>query len=180
MKRYINKYRHLKRVVVEQEEEHEQKEEMKKIMSSMKQKIQEANRIEEKLEESLREKQLICEKMEAELIHLRKELDTKFVKKKYENSSKILDEIITAQRNPSNKNGLGYSKKENQVGPKSYATALRSTVKKEEEEKIRNDYNSRRPLPPIKKELKTTPKKIYQNRKKKIRNAHAPTLDTNM
>ena len=43
--------------------------------------------------------------MEAELIHLRKELDTKFVQKKYENSSKILDEIIIAQRNPSNKNG---------------------------------------------------------------------------
>ena len=37
MKRYKNKYRQLKRVVVEQEEEHEQKEkEMKKIMSSMK------------------------------------------------------------------------------------------------------------------------------------------------
>ena len=33
-------------------------------MSSLKQKIQEANRIEEKLEVSLREKQLICEKME--------------------------------------------------------------------------------------------------------------------
>ena len=38
---------------------------MKKIMSSLKQKIQEANRIEEKLEESLRENQLICEKMVA-------------------------------------------------------------------------------------------------------------------
>ena len=66
MKRYINKYRQLKRVIVEHQEEHEQKEkDMKKIMSSMKQKIQEANRIEEKLEEHLREKQLICEKMEA-------------------------------------------------------------------------------------------------------------------
>ena len=31
-------------------------------MSSLKQKIQEANRIEEKLEESLRENKLICEK----------------------------------------------------------------------------------------------------------------------
>ena len=102
--------------------------------------------------------------MEAELIHLRKEIDTKFFQNKYENSSKILDEIITAQRNPSNKNGLGYSKRENQVGPKSYAATLRSTVKKEEEEKIRNAHNSIRPLPPIKKELKITLKKIYQNR----------------
>ena len=34
--------------------------------------------------------------MEAELITLRKELDTKFVQNKYENSCKILDEIIAA------------------------------------------------------------------------------------
>ena len=45
MKRYKNKFRQLKRVILEQQEEHEQKEkEMKKIMSSMEHKIQETNR----------------------------------------------------------------------------------------------------------------------------------------
>ena len=81
------------------------------------------------LEESLREKQSICERMEEESIHLRIGLDTKFVQKKYENSSKILHEIITTQRNSSNKNGIGYSQEEYQVGPKSYAVALLSTFK---------------------------------------------------
>ena len=100
--------------------------------------------------------------MEAEVIHLRKELDTKFVQNKYENGSKILDEIITAQRNPSNKNGIGYSQEENQVGPKSYAAALLSTFKKEEEEKTKNAHNSIRSPPPIMKELKAIPKKVYQ------------------
>ena len=63
------------------------------------------------MEKFLKEKQLICEKMEAELVHLRKELDAKFIQTRYENSSKILDEIIATQRDPSNKNGIGYSQK---------------------------------------------------------------------
>ena len=71
--------------------------------------------------------------MEVELVHLRKELDTKFVQNKYENSSKILDEIITTKRNPCNKNGIGYSQEENQVIPKYYVASLLSTFKKKEE-----------------------------------------------
>jgi len=68
--------------------------------------------------------------MEVELVHLRKELDAKFIQTRYENSSKILDEIITTQRDPSNKNGIGYSQEENQVSSKSYAASLLSTFKK--------------------------------------------------
>ena len=88
---------------------------MEKIISKLKLQIREANKIEERLEESLREKQSTCERMEEELADLRRKLDTKFIQNKYENSSKTLDEIISAQRNPSNKNGLGYSQEENQV-----------------------------------------------------------------
>ena len=47
--------------------------------------------------------------MEVELVHLRKELDETFIQTRYENSSKILDEIITTQRYSSYKNGIGYS-----------------------------------------------------------------------
>ena len=74
----------------------------------MKHQIQDANKIEERLEKYLKEKKLICEKMEAELVHLRKDLDAKFIQTRYENSSKILDEIITTQIDPSNKSGIGY------------------------------------------------------------------------
>ena len=80
LKIYKNKYRQLKSFVVELQEEHEQKEtEMKKIMRNMKHQIQDANKIEERMDKSLKEKQLICEKMEAELVHFRKELDAKFI-----------------------------------------------------------------------------------------------------
>ena len=92
LKRYKNKSRQLKSFLVEQQEEHEQKEkEMNKIMSNLKHQIQDANRIEEMLEKYLKEKQLICERMEVELVHLREELDAKFIQTRYENSSKILD-----------------------------------------------------------------------------------------
>ena len=82
---------------------------MKKMMRNMRHQIQEARGIEEILEKTLKEKQLTYERMEDKLIHVRKEIDAKFIQTRYENSSKILDEIITKQRDPGNKNGRGYS-----------------------------------------------------------------------
>jgi hypothetical protein len=82
---------------------------MEKLMSNLKNQILEANRMEESLEKSLKEKQITCERMEATLVHLRKELDTKLIQTRYENSFKILDKIITTQRDSGNKNGVGYS-----------------------------------------------------------------------
>jgi hypothetical protein len=165
LRRYKTRYRQLKIFVVEQKEKHEQKEkEMEKLMSNVKKQILEANRMEESLEKSLKEKQITCEIMEAEIVHLRKELDAKLIQTRYENSSKILDKIITTQRDSSNKNGIGYSQEENQVNSKSYSSSLLSTFKKKDEEKTSNDMNYGGLLPPIKKEYKTTPKKVYQNR----------------
>jgi hypothetical protein len=165
LRKYKTRYRQLKSFVVEQKEKHEQKEEeMEKLMSNLKNQILEANRIEESLEKSLKEKQITCERMEAEIVHLRKELDTKLIQTRYENSSKILDKIITTQRDSGNKNGIGYSQEKIQVNSKSYADALLSTFKKKNKEKTNNDQNSRGLLPPIKKENKTIPKKVYQNR----------------
>jgi hypothetical protein len=82
---------------------------MKKLMSDLKKQILEENRMEESLEKSLKEKQIAYERMEEELVHLRKELDAKLIQTRYENSSKILDKILTTQRDSSNKNGVGYS-----------------------------------------------------------------------
>jgi hypothetical protein len=82
---------------------------MEKLMSNLKNQILEGNRMEEILEKSLKKKKITCERMEAELVHLRKELDAKLIQTRYENSSKILDKIITTQRDSSNKNGIGYS-----------------------------------------------------------------------
>jgi hypothetical protein len=165
LRKYKTRYRQLKSCVVEQKEKHEQKEEdMEKLMSNLKNQILEANRIEESLEKSLKEKKITCERMEEEIVHLTKELDTKLIQTRYENSSKILDKIVTTQRDLGNKNGIGYSKKKVQVNSKSYANALLSTFKKKNEEKTSNDQNSKELLPPIKKENKTIPKKVYQNK----------------
>jgi hypothetical protein len=101
--------------------------------------------------------------MEVEIVHQRKELDAKLIQTKYENSSKILDNIVTTQKDLGNKNGIGYSQEESRVKLKSYADTLLSTFKKKNEEKTSNDQNSREPLPSIKKEDKTIPKKFYQN-----------------
>jgi hypothetical protein len=73
LRKYKTRYRQLKSFVVEQKEKHEKKEEeMEKLMSNLKNQILEANRIEESLEKSLKEKQITRERMEAEIVHLRK------------------------------------------------------------------------------------------------------------
>jgi hypothetical protein len=137
---------------------------MEKLMKNMKKQILEANKIEESLEKSLEEKQITVERMEAKIVHMKKEMDAKILQTKSENSSKILDKIIIAQMDSRNKNGIGYSQNKIHVNSKYYAYALRSTFKKKNEEKISNDHNSRRLPPPIKKEGKTLPKKFYQNK----------------
>jgi hypothetical protein len=70
----------MKGFVVEQKEKYEQKEkEMEKLMSNLRKQILEANKIEENMEKSLKEKQITCERMEAEIVHLKKELDAKII-----------------------------------------------------------------------------------------------------
>ena len=66
------------------------------------------------------------------------------IKSKFENSSRILDDILNSQRSSSDRSGLGFSKENkpkcfsftNQEGNKrSYAEPLKSPVKKEESKK---------------------------------------------
>jgi hypothetical protein len=76
----------------------------------------------------------------------------------------VITKIITTQRDSSNKIGVGYSQEENQANSKSHGDSLLSTFKKKDEEKTSNDQNSKGLPPPIKKEYKTTPKKVYQNK----------------
>jgi hypothetical protein len=169
LRKYKTRYRQLESFVVEQKEKHEQKEkEMGKIRSNLEKQILEENKIKETLEKSLNEKQITCERMEAKIVHLKKELDANIIQTKSENSSKILDKIITMQRDSGNKNVIGYSQKEIQVNSKSCANALLNTFMKKNEEKISNDWNSRGLLPPIRKEDKTIPKNFYQNRYPRI------------
>ena len=78
--------------------------------------------------------------MKKEVIQLRKGVDEKCIKSKFENSSRILDDILSSQRSSNNQTDLGYDKEKepkyspvsNQGGNKRSYDALKSLVKREE------------------------------------------------
>jgi hypothetical protein len=71
----------------------------------LKTQIEEAKRVEELLKNQINEKEESCDKLEAEIVDLRKKVEKS---NKFLNSSKILDEILESQRSPYDKSGLGY------------------------------------------------------------------------
>ena len=77
-------------------------------MSELRNQIKKENKRKERLEKALKEKQQICEQLEAELVRLRDELDSKEVQEKFEKSSIVLNEILGFQRNPCIKIGLDF------------------------------------------------------------------------
>jgi chromosome segregation ATPase len=79
-------------------------EETRTINIILKTQLEEAKRIEELLKNQLDEKEESFQKLEAEVVDLRKK------KEKFMNNSTILDEILDSQRSPNDKSGLGYNK----------------------------------------------------------------------
>jgi len=79
--------------------------------------LEEATRKEEVLKDQLDEKDKACQKLEMEVVELRKKAEQSEAHVK--TSSSILDEILECQRSPFDKTGLGYSKtmKETEEGP---------------------------------------------------------------
>jgi hypothetical protein len=71
----------------------------------LKTQIEEAKRVEELLKNQINEKEESCDKLEAEVVYLRKKVEKS---NKFLNSSQILDEILESQRSPCDKSGLGY------------------------------------------------------------------------
>ena len=100
---------------------------MKGIIDRLEENILQAGKTNEYLKRSLNEKQKICEKLEVDLAFLLKKTETKSVQDRYVNSSKLLNKIISEQRDPCNKTGLGYSPRVNQKNVKTYADALCNT-----------------------------------------------------
>ena len=78
-------------------------------------------------------------------MHLRKKLDEEYIKSKFENNSRTLDEILSVQRPSSDKSGLGFDKEKkpgyysctNQDGNKIiYVVVLMGQIKMEESNKF--------------------------------------------
>jgi hypothetical protein len=60
----------------------------------------------------LNEREESCNKMEAEVVNLRKKFEKSNTHSKFLNNSMTLDEILDSQISPNDKSGLGYNKEE--------------------------------------------------------------------
>jgi hypothetical protein len=60
------------------------------------------------LNKELNEKQQTCKILEDEIIQLKGKLEKKDIQSKFENNSKILNNILSSQRSSNDKTGMGY------------------------------------------------------------------------
>jgi hypothetical protein len=104
--------------------------ELEQMITRLKVQIEEDKRIEETLKEQLEEKDKIIRNLEAKIVTLRKDIQ----KKNMQNSSKVLDDIINSKKFHLDKSGLGYNQTENgssskttekEKNPKSYAETIK-------------------------------------------------------
>jgi hypothetical protein len=112
----------------------EDTQELEQMITNLKVQIEEDKRIEEALKEQLEEKDRIIGNLEAEIVTLRKDIQ----KKNMQNSSKVLDDIISSQKSHLDKSGLGYNQTEKgsssktteqETYPKSYAETIKGDRK---------------------------------------------------
>ena len=82
----------------------------------MKTQIQEAKKIEEDLDLQLKRRIQEYERLEEEIIHLKKKLDEESIKSKFQNSSRTLDDILSIQIPSRDKFGLRYDKEKKPGG----------------------------------------------------------------
>jgi hypothetical protein len=79
--------------------------ELEQMITKLKVQIEEDKRIEEALKEQLEEKDKIVGNLEAEVVTLRKDIQNKNM----QNSSNVLDDIISSQKSYLDKSKLGYN-----------------------------------------------------------------------
>jgi hypothetical protein len=73
--------------------------------------LKETKIIKEVIIKQLNEKQREFEKIQAEIVHMKKELEKGNNQSRFEDSSKILNDILNNQIPSSNNSGLGYDQK---------------------------------------------------------------------
>ena len=114
------------------------------IISELESQLLDAKRIEEDLNMQFNRRIQESDRFEKEIIQCKKNIDEGSIKSKFENSSRIIDDILNNQRSSSDRSGLGFNKEKkpecffftNQGGNKKiYVEALKSPVKKRESEK---------------------------------------------
>jgi hypothetical protein len=112
--------------------------ELEQIISDLKSQLLETNKIEEVILQQLNDKKQVCEKLEAEIKLLKGEIEKEKKGSQFDNSSRILDEILNSERSPNKKTSLGYTQDstatlEGSVKKQiSYVDILKNSLKKEE------------------------------------------------
>jgi predicted RNase H-like nuclease (RuvC/YqgF family) len=108
--------------------------ELEQMITKLKVQIEQDKRIEEALKEQLEEKDKIIGNLEAEFVTLRKDIQ----KKNMQNSSKVMNDIISSKKSHLDKFRLGYDQTENgscskikeqETNPKSYAETIKEDRK---------------------------------------------------
>jgi hypothetical protein len=108
--------------------------ELEQMITKLKVQIEEDKRIEEALKEQLEGNHGIIGNLEAKIVTLRKDIQ----KKNMQNSSKVLDDIISSQKSYLDKSKLGYNQRKNgsssktteqETNPKSYAKTIKGDKK---------------------------------------------------
>ena len=90
------------------------------------------------MNEQFNEKQQVCKNLEVEISQLKGELERGNHQSKFENSSKILNDILNNYRSPNDKVGLGYDQNSTFTAQKNdkksinYANALINPLKRED------------------------------------------------
>ena len=106
--------------------------------------------IEETLRKQLEEKEKIQVELENEIVSLRGKLQSKDIKQNFDNSTKILDQIISSQRSVYDKSGMGYNHNNIEMGSsskvienekRSYVDIIREYVKKEYYDPLKEDMH---------------------------------------
>jgi hypothetical protein len=143
--------------------------ESKQIISDLKYQLLEAKRIEEVILNQLNDREQVCEKLEVGIELLKGELEKEKKGSKFENSSNILDKILSSQRSPNHKTHLGYTQESTSTSqgyvnrPISYDYALKISLIRE--------YNKTRMMP-----LETVPNKQKSTPLTKERDAKNNTI----
>ena len=105
------------------------------------------------INEKFKEKLQDSKRLEEEVILLRNKLDKEYIKSKFENTSRNLDEILSSQRPSSDKTGLGYDKENKpecfsftfqDTNKRNYAAVFESQIKKDSQKYAPSSHNKDR------------------------------------
>jgi hypothetical protein len=120
--------------VIRRENKKKDTRELEQMITKLKVQIEEDKRIDKALKEQLEENDKIIGNLEAEIVTLRKDIQ----KKNMQNSSKVLDDIISSQKSHLDKSRLGYNQTEKgsssktteqETNPKSYVETIKGDRK---------------------------------------------------